>query len=95
MSSIGIEGKYFCVWEIIDSMQKRRLHDVTAGFIDEGIRRPTVELLRRGIINWVETIPPVEVKFQLLISENGRRKSKFIESEITGISDRFKEEMKF
>jgi hypothetical protein len=94
VSSIGIEDKYFCAWEIIDLMQERRLHDVTAGFFDKRIRRQTMELLRRGVINLVEAIPPVEVKFQLLISENGRRKSKLIESEITGISDRFKEEMK-
>ena len=26
VASIGIEDKYFCAWEIIDSMQKRRLH---------------------------------------------------------------------
>lgn len=94
VSSIDIEDKYFCAWEIIDSMQKRRIHDVTTGFNHEEIRRPTMELLRRGIINLVEAIPPVEVKFQLLISKSGRRKSKLIESEITGISDRFKEEMK-
>ena len=94
VSSIGIEDKYFCAWEIIDSMQKRRLHDVTAGFIDEGIRRPTMERLRRGIINLVDEIRPVEVKFQLLISGNGRRKSELIELEIKGISDRLKEEMK-
>ena len=69
-------------------------NDLTTGFNHEEIRRPTMELLRRGIINLVEAIPPVEVKFQLLISKSGRRKSKLIESEITGISDRFKEEMK-
>ena len=48
--------------------------------------------LREGIANLVEVIPTVEIKFQILISENRQRKSELIGSEVKGISERIKEE---
>lgn len=50
--------------------------------------------LREGIANLVEVISTVEIKFQILISENRQRKSELIGSEVKGISERIKEENK-